>query len=451
VTHHSTLTRRVAAVLALLASLTLGFGYGFLSHRNQLPPYAWVHGLADKVRPAPPDQRGLFKPAGKVKPGVSAGGAPAGISAGAPAGISANQIAALQALGYVAAVQPAQGSTGVQRQERGLAQPGLNFWTSAHDAEAYVMDMQGQVLHTWQLDAEDVWQDVRVGPLSRYWRRAHLFPNGDLLGVHSGVGLVKIDKDSKVLWKRSNGAHHDLWVTEDRIWTLGNTIRTLPELRPEALLDDTILELDSAGNTLSSISVIDAIWNSDYRHVLAFGGQDSSATAVDLLHTNTVEVIGPGFQDPLRAGRILVSMRNADTIGLIDPQTKRMVWAMTGMFDGQHEPTVLANGHLLVFDNVIDGTSSRVVELDPTTQEVVWSYRGEGSEVFHSAGLGSVSRLPNGDTLIIESYGGRAIEVSPAHEVVWQYVSPHRGGDKDELIAAMLDMIRLPVASLPWL
>jgi hypothetical protein len=29
------------------------------------------------------------------------------------------------------------------------------------------------------------------------WRRAHLFPNGDVLAIYEGFGLVKIDKDSK--------------------------------------------------------------------------------------------------------------------------------------------------------------------------------------------------------------------------------------------------------------
>ncbi len=43
-------------------------------------------------------------------------------------------------------------------------------------------------------------------------------------------------------------------------------------------------------------------------------------------------------------------------------------------------------------------------------------------------------RLPNGNTLITESDGGRLLEVTPAGEIVWEYLNPVRGGEAEELI-----------------
>jgi hypothetical protein len=46
---------------------------------------------------------------------------------------------------------------------------------------------------------------------------------------------------------------------------------------------------------------------------------------------------------------------------------------------------------------------------------------------FYSPFISGQQRLPNGNTLITEGSGGRLIEVTPDHEIVWEYISPHWG------------------------
>ena len=42
--------------------------------------------------------------------------------------------------------------------------------------------------------------------------------------------------------------------------------------------------------------------------------------------------------------------------------------------------------------------------------------------------------------------------MTPDKRIVWEYMSPHRAGDNDELIATLLDMVRLPPTFTPeWL
>jgi len=43
----------------------------------------------------------------------------------------------------------------------------------------------------------------------------------------------------------------------------------------------------------------------------------------------------------------------------------------------------------------------------------------------YSKHISSAQRLPNGNTLITEGACGRILEVTPAHEIVWEYVSPY--------------------------
>jgi hypothetical protein len=78
---------------------------------------------------------------------------------------------------------------------------------------------------------------------------------------------------------------------------------------------------------------------------------------------------------------------------------------------------------------------SRVLEVDPTTLKVVWQYTPAeagfavpvDANRFYSPFISSAQRLPNGNTLITEGSGGRLIEITRDHEIVWEYISPHWG------------------------
>jgi len=47
-----------------------------------------------------------------------------------------------------------------------------------------------------------------------------------------------------------------------------------------------------------------------------------------------------------------------------------------------------------------------------------------GASNFHSLASSSMTRLPNGNTLISEDNHGRVFQVTPAGEIVWEYVAP---------------------------
>ena len=84
-----------------------------------------------------------------------------------------------------------------------------------------------------------------------------------------------------------------------------------------------------------------------------------------------------------------------------------------------------------------------MIEFDPTTQQIVWSYAGTAEQPFESEVRSSQERLANGNTLITESDGGRLFEVTPAGEIVWNYLNPVRAPaqrrpdrDADRLLGA---------------
>jgi hypothetical protein len=354
------------------------------------------------------------------------------------------EIRRLEAIGYASGSVPAGEARGVTRFDSARAFGGYNLYVSGHASEAVLMDMEGRVLHRWSYPLRDAWPELSLSKVyGDFWRSAQVFPNGDLIAIHEGVGVLKIDAASNLLWKVRNGAHHDLAVLPDGdIYLLTRKARVVPRIHPkDPILEDFITRLGPDGSEKHSFSVLEALERSEYRDAIEGLG------AGDLFHTNSIEVLGSGLQglDPAFApGNLLVSLLYPNAIGVIDVETETFTWWKTGSWRRQHQPAVLDNGHLMLFDNQGAGEVSRVVELDPVTLEIQWEYQGDPEDPFFTYDCGASSRLPNGNTLITESNNGRAFEITPEGDIVWEFYNPHRAGEQQQLIATLFEMVRLP-------
>jgi hypothetical protein len=130
-----------------------------------------------------------------------------------------------------------------------------------------------------------------------------------------------------------------------------------------------------------------------------------------------------------KPGQVLISLRELDIIALLDLEREKIVWALRGSWLAQHDPDLLPNGDILLFDNrghFGEGGQSRIIEVDPVNAAVVWSYAGTAEKPFDSEVRGAQERLANGNTLISESLGGRILEVTPEGEIVWEFINPVR-------------------------
>jgi hypothetical protein len=287
---------------------------------------------------------------------------------------------------------------------------------------------------------------------SLFWRRVHLFPNGDLLAVVTGYGLLKVNRDSQLIWAAHCPAHHDLFVSEEGlIYALTWHKGFLPRISPDKQVrEDFITVFDGEGQERHRQSLLVAFEKSPFRHYLepmpGFG---------HLLHTNTIEVFDgtQAHRSPLfRKGNVLVSMRNLNAIAIVDLDQGRVVWAMTGDWLEQHQPTLLDNGRILLFDNCGHPGGSKVVEIDPLSGETHWSYAGNEENGFDSPVLGSCSRLPNDNILITDSVNGRAFEVTRTGEKVWEFYNSFRAADDESLIATLLEVQRIDHSTVEnWL
>lgn len=324
-------------------------------------------------------------------------------------------------------------------------------------SRAVLINMRGDVVHQWHVPFSRLWSaptHVR-GPINDaavYFNDGHLYPNGDLLVVvegpidlrnsSNGYGLAKLDKDSRVLWTYARNCHHDVSVGEDGvIYAIVNeVVHALPpglEYIPTPCMVDVIDVISPEGKLLKKLNLVEALKDSPYAALFCMLERPSLASAPpgamvapfvddarrrDVLHTNAVKVLSktlaPRFP-MFKPGQLVVSLRHLDALAVIDPDSGKIVWAARGPWRAQHDPSFLDNGRLLLFDNLGSPRSSRVLEYDPHTQALPWSYPGDDGAPFVSRIRGLTQRLPNGNTLVVNSVGGEVFEVTPAREVVW--------------------------------
>lgn len=307
--------------------------------------------------------------------------------------------------------------------DRSRRDPSYRLYNSREEEVARLLDADGHEVHRWSY------------PQGRSWHYAEMLPDGSLLAIVDYRHLRELDWSGDLRWKSEQPAHHDF----DRLPN-GHTLFLSHERRPDPwgeagreIAFDVFYE-----RTPDGAIVWRWAFDEHAEELEALAGVPLCVPQRwgDWPHLNTCEVLPDtpaGRRDPrFRAGNLLTSARHASTIFVIDRQTGRIVWAWgPGEVLGQHMPTLLDDGHILLFDNGWETDEatrgrSRVLELGPRTGRIVWQYVADPPESFYSPTRGGSQRLPNGNTLIAASNTGRLFEVTRGGEIVWEYWNPNR-------------------------
>jgi hypothetical protein len=273
-----------------------------------------------------------------------------------------------------------------------------------------IIDMNGRIVHAW--------------PEVRATGRVRLDHEGNLLVIGTDNLVKEYDWEGKLKWfyqlpDEHHLPHHDLIkLRNENSLILGHDGHTHT---------DYLHEVDGEGRV---------VWDWQmHRHRGTFPNWNEEST--DPSHSNSIRELGPnGWYDAgdlrFRPGNILVSARNLNTIFIIDKENGKVVWQFSEGLDHQHEAVMVGDGVagaglILVFNNGLDDLyayrQSRVQAIDPVANEVVWEYAPE--HLFSSVG-GTVQPLPGGNVFVTSSHGGRAFEITPDGEIVWQWVPPYR-------------------------
>jgi hypothetical protein len=333
---------------------------------------------------------------------------------------------ALEALGYVPTTPTNNPEDrGVTRLEAG-AHPGLNLYSSRHRASALLIDMEGRVLHRWEVEEER--------EPHRPWMHVEPRPDGSIFAITKDHDLAKHDWASNLIWRRRMRAHHDLAVHADgRLFVLVRGPETHTFRGEEIpLLTDGIAVLSPDGELQRRVPLFPLlrgeVWRNRLERVRERAREASRAELLrpggvaDVLHVNSIDFLHRAIPGVAPRGAVLLSSRSLSRVVILSPELDEVLWIWgASELQGQHDATQLDDGHLLIFDNGSRRGSSRALEMDPTTGEIVWTY--DAPDLF-SRLRGGAQALPNGNVLITESDRGHVIEVTREGELVWELWNP---------------------------
>ncbi|GAA4608945.1 hypothetical protein GCM10023195_35580 [Actinoallomurus liliacearum] len=364
---------------------------------------------------------------------------------------------------------------------------------------AYVIDRDGAILHTWShTHGQPRPQDDPPSYL-RGWNHVEMDAVGNLFAVVPLRALLKLTPDSHLEWACDVAAHHDLAITADgTILVLSEAPRRVDgDGSAQVVLDNLISTVTADGVVKSEASLYDVLrtdaglrrlidaavqrrgaafrargWPvrgddvpdavaAETRAILRTGSHDGErrralrllralpGSPCDVLHTNTIEVLRAHPAGIWSQGDLLVCMRELDAVAVIGRADGRVRWWWgPGELSGPHQPTMLPDGRLLIFDNGRGEQRSRLVVMDPVTGEIVWSWTASPPESFFCPLAGGAEPLPGGNLLVTNSTAGGAFELTPDGRVVWELSLPVEVYGRDRGRVSIYRMSAVPTGAL---
>lgn len=318
--------------------------------------------------------------------------------------------------------------------------PGFTlFAPQSGGGKIYLIDIGGNVVHTWQMP-------YLPGNYGYLTERGTLFYNGKVIEDSDrfisrqpwkGGAALEVDWNGRVLWEVRHPDHHHDGIRLRN----GNVLLLCLARLPREIV--AMVQGGMAGTEHNSEMYADylvemttegrVVW--EWRTWEHLDPETDRITAVQERRDEWTH--GNGIAE-LPNGDIGMSFRTISTIIIIDRKTGKIVWKLGAPpLSGQHAPTLLANGNLLLFDNGPHRLDhplpfSRVIEIEPATKQIVWKYQEKRESDFFSPRISNAQRLPNGDTLICEGVFGRLFEVTTDGELVWEFVNPYFGEEPNE-------------------
>ncbi len=365
--------------------------------------------------------------------------------------------------------------TGVITYDPARAQPGYTLVQGILPGgqQIRMIDMDGSEVHRWTIDFFDIWPEPKhVFPVENLPKSVFNYhvqgfwplPDGTVVANVGDLGTVLLDQCSRPIWTVDRMMHHSVTPTRDGKYWIPSHISvfdTEASLFPkgydaqrvaEELIgklknyNNSIALVNSAGEIEKEFSVLRAVFDAGLEHSLY---ASLNEIPFDPTHINDIEVVNAPLAaalDGVEAGDLLVSIREMNMIAILDQNDGRLKWYKTGPWVRQHDPDIMPDGTIEIFNNRSKRLgdhvqNSQIVSYDPRTDKTTVLHPKGRDDSFFTNIMGTHQRLENNNVLISETVAGRVFETTPLGEVVWDYRLPY----DDEVASLFEQSMRVPL------
>ena len=267
----------------------------------------------------------------------------------------------------------------------------------------YLIDMNGEIIHKWITEHVTTF--------------ARLSSEGNLIFA-GGDGLIELDPQSNEIWSYPEFIDHDFHFLNNEESLLFERTE-----HSEETINPRIEIMDKNKNIIWQWKGEDH--TEELENML---GLKITPLFGDWAHINTCSFLGDNELETkdrrFKKDNIIFSYDALSTIGIIDYPSGDIVWAWgPGILSCPHEPVLLENGEFIIFDNGTIHSWSRIIKINPLTEEIVWEYHADPKEDFFSGVQSNAQQLPNGNILICEAESNRIFEITSEGEIVWDFIS----------------------------
>lgn len=322
-------------------------------------------------------------------------------------------------------------------------QPGLVLVAAdivARQTSVKVMDRTGRVIHEWRPVWSEIWPEGEGNFVTRpvegmYLHGLDLLPDGSLVANFEHQSTFRLDPCGNLLWKLDNLGHHSVHYADDgTLWVSAEDyIAEAPTGIPNydaPVRSWKLQQLNLDGEILRNIPVIGLLQDNDLHGLLYLAATQNRSPSVsgDTLHLNDIETFPANMQSEIfTPGDLLISLRNINTVLVIDPKDLKVKFISVGRVLRQHDPDFVPGDRISIFDNhnVPDPKTgqlaSRIVEIDVASGIAATVLKGTGEEPFYTDIMGVHQRLANGNILVVPSGEGRVLEFTPEGRLSWRW------------------------------
>lgn len=303
------------------------------------------------------------------------------------------------------------------------------------------------IVRVWILNEGDVPGQTIEPENHKFLHGFSVLKDGSMIFLYDGgKSIQRVNLCGKRMWVTAGMFNHSVSVDDEEasVWTIEGFLHT------EGLSRDVgIAQLSTAdGKVLRRISVGDMIDANPTIDILGvrqkdeevFGGGSNFETKkweYDPFHLNDVEPLPARFSDRFKKfspGDLLISARSLDLLFVLDPNTLKVKWWLSGATRRQHDPDWEPNGKITVFDNNMGRKYSRIMEIDPSSNSTRVLFDGSGAN-FYSDARGEHQLTAAGDLLITSPAQGRFFEVGPSGQIVFEIANTKPGSKFNYLVS----------------